>query len=47
MIDASGGDIKSKLDFLNTAKDGSYGNVLAYGTISAPYTASELYYGYR
>ena len=47
VIDASGGDIKSKLDFLNTAKDGSYGNVLAYGTISAPYTASELYYGYR
>ena len=46
-IDASGGDIKSKLDFLNKSKDGSYGNVLAYGTISAPYTASELYYGYR
>ena len=47
VIDASGGDIQSKLDFLNTASDGSSGNVLAYGTIKAPYTSPELYYGYR
>lgn len=47
VIDASGGDIHSKLDFLNTALDGSSGNVLAYGTIKAPYTSPELYYGYR
>ncbi|MBR3279129.1 MAG: hypothetical protein IKG01_09585 [Lachnospiraceae bacterium] len=47
VIDASGGDIHSKLDFLNTAADGSTGNVLAYGTIKAPYTSPELYYGYR
>ena len=47
VIDASGGDIQSKLDFLNTASDGSFGNVLAYGTIKAPYTSPELYYGYR
>lgn len=47
VIDASGGDIHSKLDFLNKASDGSYGNVLAYGTVKAPYTSPELYYGYR
>ena len=47
VIDASGGDIQSKLDFLNKASDGSFGNVLAYGTIKAPYTSPELYYGYR
>jgi phosphatidylethanolamine-binding protein (PEBP) family uncharacterized protein len=47
VIDALGGDIRSKLDFLNKASDGSYGNVLAYGTIKAPYTSPELYYGYR
>jgi phosphatidylethanolamine-binding protein (PEBP) family uncharacterized protein len=47
VIDASGGDIHSKLDFLNKASDGSFGNVLAYGTIKAPYTSPELYYGYR
>ena len=47
VIDASGGDIHSKLDFLNTASDGSFGNVLAYGTIKATYTSPELYYGYR
>ena len=47
VIDASGGDIHSKLDFLNKASDGSFGNVLAYGTVKAPYTSPELYYGYR
>ena len=46
-IDSAGGDIQSKLDTLNTASDGSTGNVLAYGTIKAPYTSPELYYGYR
>ena len=46
-LDANGGDIKSYLDKLNTASDGSTGNVLAYGTIKAPYTSPELYYDYR
>lgn len=46
-IDAPGGDIQARLDSLNTASDGSTGNVLAYGTIKAPYTSPELYYGYR
>ena len=43
----SGGDIHQKMDFLNTASDGSTGNVIAYGNITAPYTSPELYYGYR
>ena len=46
-IDAPGGDIQARLDSLNTASDGSTGNVLAYSTIKAPYTSPELYYGYR
>ena len=46
-MDASGGDINAKMNFLNVASDGSYGNVLAYGTIKADYTAAEMYYGYR
>ena len=46
-IDTSGGDIHQKMDFLNTASDGSTGNVIAYGNITAPYTSPELYYGYR
>ena len=46
-VDARSGDIQSFFDYLNTASDGSVGNVLAYGTIKAPYTSPELYYGYR
>lgn len=46
-VDARGGDIQSYVDFVNTAKDGSTGNVISYGTIKAPYTSPELYYGYR
>lgn len=46
-IDAQGEDINGRLTTLNTATDGSTGIVLAYGTISAPYTPPELYYGYR
>lgn len=46
-MDASGGDINAKANLLNVKADGSAGNVLAYGTIKAPYTAPELYYGYR
>ena len=45
--DARSGDIQSFFDYVNTASDGSVGNVLAYGTIKAPYTSPELYYGYR
>ena len=46
-VDARSGDIQSFFDYVNTAKDGSVGNVLSYGTIKAPYTSPELYYGYR
>ena len=46
-VDSSSGDIQSFFDYVNTAKDGSVGNVLSYGTIKAPYTSPELYYGYR
>ena len=46
-VDARSGDIQSFFDYVNTASDGSVGNVLAYGTIKAPYTSPELYYGYR
>ncbi len=46
-MDSSGGDINAKMNFLNVASDGSTGNVLAYGTIKADYTAAEMYYGYR
>ena len=46
-VDARSGDIQSFFDFVNTASDGSVGNVIAYGTIKAPYTSPELYYGYR
>ena len=46
-LDTNGGDIQSYLDKLNKASDGNVGNVLAYGTIKAPYTSPELYYGYR
>ena len=46
-VDARSGDIQSFFDYVNTASDGSVGNVIAYGTIKAPYTSPELYYGYR
>lgn len=46
-VDARSGDIQAFFDYVNTASDGSVGNVLAYGTIKAPYTSPELYYGYR
>ena len=46
-VDGRSGDIQSFFDYVNTASDGSVGNVLAYGTIKAPYTSPELYYGYR
>ena len=46
-VDARSGDIQSFFDYVNTASDGSVGNVLSYGTIKAPYTSPELYYGYR
>ena len=46
-VDARGGDIQYYFDYVNTAADGSVGNVIAYGTIKAPYTSPELYYGYR
>ena len=46
-VDARSGDIQSFFDYVNTSSDGSVGNVLAYGTIKAPYTSPELYYGYR
>lgn len=46
-VDARSGDIRSFFDYVNTASDGSVGNVVAYGTIKAPYTSPELYYGYR
>ena len=46
-LDQSGGEISQKMNSLNTAADGTTGNVLAYGTIKAPYTAPELYYDYR
>ena len=46
-VDARSGDIQSFFDYVNTASDGSVGNVVAYGTIKAPYTSPELYYGYR
>ena len=46
-VDARSGNIQSFFDFVNTASDGSVGNVLAYGTVKAPYTSPELYYGYR
>ena len=46
-MDASGGDINAKANLLNIKADGTAGNVIAYGTIKAPYTAPELYYGYR
>ena len=46
-MDASGGDINAKANLLNVKADGTAGNVIAYGTIKAPYTAPELYYGYR
>ena len=46
-VDARSGDIHSFFDYVNTASDGSVGNVVAYGTIKAPYTSPELYYGYR
>ena len=46
-LDQSTGDISTKADFLNTSAVGNTGNVLAYGKIKAPYTSTELYYGYR
>ena len=46
-LDQSGGEISQKMNSLNTAADGTTDNVLAYGTIKAPYTAPELYYDYR
>lgn len=38
MLDATGKGINSKLTLLDTAADGSTGNVLAYGMISAKYS---------
>ena len=46
-IDTSVGFFDERLTTLNTKADGSVGNVLAYGTIKAPYTSPELYYGLR
>lgn len=46
-LDKNGGDINSYLNSLNKASDGSFGNVISYGAIKAPYTSPELYYGYR
>ncbi|SNU05173.1 Uncharacterized conserved protein, phosphatidylethanolamine-binding protein (PEBP) family [Lachnospiraceae bacterium] len=46
-VDAQGEDIFGRVNNLNTASDGSAGNVLAYGVIEAKYTPSEDYYGYR
>ena len=46
-LDTSGGDINARLTDLNTKKDGSVGNVIAYGHIEANYTPVDDYYGYR
>ena len=46
-LDQVTGDIDDKLNVLNTATDGSIGNVLAYGSVKATYTSPELYYDYR
>jgi hypothetical protein len=46
-VDAQGEDIFGRVNNLNTASDGSAGNVLADGVIEAEYTPSEDYYGYR
>ena len=46
-LDQVTGDIDDKLNVLNTAADGSIGNVLAYGSVKATYTSPELYYDYR
>ena len=43
-LDATGGDINSKLTKLNIAADGSTGNVLAYGMIGANFTPAEQTY---
>ncbi len=47
LLDATGEDINSKLTTLNTAQDGSIGNVLAYGMIGADFTPGADYYGDR
>ena len=44
LIDTTGGDIDSILTKLNTASDGSTGNVISYGMIAADYTPSERTY---
>lgn len=46
-LDQVTGNIDDKLNVLNTAADGSIGNVLAYGSVKATYTSPELYYDYR
>ncbi len=46
-LDASSGAIDLKMNSLNLDSDGNFGNVIAYGTIKASYTAAELYYDYR
>ena len=46
-LDQITGDIDDKLNVLNTATDGSTGNVIAYGSVKATYTSPELYYDYR
>ncbi len=40
-LDGTGKDINSKLTQLNTATDGTTGNVLAYGVVSAKFTPEE------
>ena len=46
-LDTPGGDIFERLNALNTATDGSTGNVLAYGLVEANYTPTEAYYRSR
>ncbi len=47
LLDATGEDVSSKLTTLNTAADGSTGNVIAYGTVGADFTPGSDYYGDR
>lgn len=47
LLDATGEDVSSKLTTLNTAVDGSTGNVIAYGTVGADFTPGSDYYGDR
>ena len=47
LLDATGEDVSSKLTTLNTAADGSTGNVISYGTVGANFTPGSDYYGDR